>query len=87
MVDDDSTVREALRDLLEADGRTVEIFESCEAFLDIYRPGRQGCLVVDARMPGMDGLELLQRLKERTAPAAGDHDHRPRRRADGRPRR
>lgn len=63
VVDDDSAVREALRDLLEADGNTVEAFDSCEAFLDVYRPGRQGCLVVDARMPGMDGLELLQRLK------------------------
>jgi two-component system CheB/CheR fusion protein len=63
VVDDDDTVREALRDLLEADGKTVEIFDSCEGFLDVYRPGRQGCLVVDARMPGMDGLDLLQRLK------------------------
>jgi two-component system CheB/CheR fusion protein len=63
VIDDDSTVREALRDLLEADGRAVEAFDSCEAFLDIYRPGRRGCLVVDARMPGMDGLELLQRLQ------------------------
>jgi two-component system, chemotaxis family, CheB/CheR fusion protein len=63
VIDDEPTVREALRDLLEADGRTVEIYDSCEAFLDVYRPGRQGCLVVDARMPGMGGLELLQRLK------------------------
>ncbi len=64
VVDDDRTVRETLRDLLDADGKTVEVFESCEAFLDIYRPGRQGCLVVDARLPGMDGLDLLQRLKD-----------------------
>jgi two-component system CheB/CheR fusion protein len=63
VVDDDNTVREALRDLLDADGRTVEIYDSCEAFLETYRPGRRGCLVVDARMPGMDGLALLQRLK------------------------
>jgi two-component system, chemotaxis family, CheB/CheR fusion protein len=63
VIDDDSTVREAIRDLLEADGKTVEAFESCEAFLDAYRPGRQGCLVVDARMPGMGGLHLLQRLR------------------------
>ena len=63
MVDDDSAVREALRDLLREDGRTVEIFASSEAFLDAYRPGREGCLLVDARMPGMGGLELLQRLK------------------------
>jgi two-component system CheB/CheR fusion protein len=63
VVDDDSTVREALRDLLEADGRTVEIYDSCEAFLKIYHSGRQGCLVVDARMPGMGGLELMRRLQ------------------------
>ena len=63
MVDDDRTVREALRELLEANGRTVEAFDSCEAFLDIYRPGRQGCLLVDARLPGMGGLELMQHLK------------------------
>ena len=63
MVDDDGAVREALRDLLRGDGRTVEIFASSEAFLDAYRPGVEGCLLVDARMPGMGGLELLQRLK------------------------
>jgi two-component system CheB/CheR fusion protein len=63
VVDDDRAVREALRDLLEADGRTVEIYDSCEAFLAVYRTGQQGCLVVDALMPGMSGLELLQRLK------------------------
>jgi len=63
VVDDDGAVRDALRDLLEANGRTVEAFDSCEAFLDIYSPSRRGCLVVDARLPGMDGLELLERLK------------------------
>ncbi|MGC2524388.1 MAG: chemotaxis protein CheB [Stellaceae bacterium] len=63
VVDDDYAVREALRDLLQEDGRTVEIFASSEAFLDAYRPGLDGCLIVDARMPGIGGLELLQRLK------------------------
>jgi two-component system CheB/CheR fusion protein len=62
VVDDEVGVREAMRDLLEANGRTVESFDSCEAFLKVYRPGRQGCLLVDARMPGMGGLELLQQL-------------------------
>ncbi len=63
VVDDDSAVREALRDLLREDGRTVEIYASSEAFLDAYHPGGEGCLLVDARMPGMSGLELLQQLK------------------------
>jgi two-component system, chemotaxis family, CheB/CheR fusion protein len=63
VVDDDSAVRQAIRDLLQQDGRTVEIYSSSEAFLEAYRPGRQGCLLIDARMPGMGGLELLRRLK------------------------
>ena len=83
VVDDDSAVREALRDLLREDGRTVEIFASSEAFLDAYRPGREGCLLVDARMPGMGGLELLQRLKNEGTRVAVDHDHRPGRCANG----
>jgi two-component system, chemotaxis family, CheB/CheR fusion protein len=67
VVDDDSAVREALHDLLQQDGRAVEIYASSEAFLDAYHPGREGCLLVDARMPGMGGLELLQRLKSERA--------------------
>jgi two-component system CheB/CheR fusion protein len=67
VVDDDGAVREAMRDLLRQDGRTVELFASSEAFLEAYRPGREGCLLVDARMPGMHGLQLLQRLKSEGA--------------------
>ena len=63
VVDDDSAVREALRDLLREDGRTVETYASSEAFLDACRSDREGCLLVDARMPGMSGLELLRQLK------------------------
>ena len=63
VVDDDDAVREALRDLLSEDGRSVEIYASSEAFLDAYQPGGEACLLVDARMPGMGGLELLHRLK------------------------
>jgi two-component system CheB/CheR fusion protein len=49
-------------------GHYVEDFASCEAFLDAYRPGREACLVIDAYLPGMTGLELLKRL--------GDDGHR-----------
>ena len=64
VVDDDEVLRGSMRELLEVDGRIVEIFESSEAFLAAYRRGSAGCLVVDARLPGMSGLELLERLQK-----------------------
>ena len=64
VVDDDGHVREALRSVLEEEGRTVEDYASCEAFLQAYRPGREACLLIDAYLPGMNGLELLQRLRD-----------------------
>ncbi|MFY9952587.1 MAG: response regulator [Bradyrhizobium sp.] len=63
VVDDESPVREAMRELLQGEGWAVEVYSSGEAFLEAYRTGREGCLVVDARMPRMGGLELLERLK------------------------
>jgi two-component system, chemotaxis family, CheB/CheR fusion protein len=63
VVDDESSVREAMRELLQEEGWEVEVYSSGEAFLEAYRPGREGCLVVDARMSRMSGLELLERLK------------------------
>jgi two-component system, chemotaxis family, CheB/CheR fusion protein len=65
VVDDDSHVREGIRSLLEADGRTVEDFATCEEFLEAYHPGREGCLLVDAYLPEMTGHELLQHLHAR----------------------
>jgi two-component system, chemotaxis family, CheB/CheR fusion protein len=62
VIDDDSHIRDGLRKALEVDGRTVEDFATCEAFLEAYHPGREACLVVDAYLPGMSGLELLQHL-------------------------
>ena len=64
VVDDDRHVRDALRLILEEDGRIVEDFESCEAFLATWRPGHNGCLLIDAYLPGMNGLELLQWLHD-----------------------
>jgi two-component system, chemotaxis family, CheB/CheR fusion protein len=63
VVDDDSAIRDAMRDVIAAAGRPVEVFPSAEAFLDAFRPGSEGCLLVDAGMPGMSGLGLLRRLK------------------------
>jgi two-component system CheB/CheR fusion protein len=64
VVDDDDQIRETVREVLEDDGRLVEDYATCEAFLAAYRPGREACLVIDAYLPGMNGLQLLQRLRE-----------------------
>lgn len=63
IVDDDAMVRNSLRELLETDGRHVEDFSDCEAFLAAYRPGGEACLLIDAYLPGIDGIELLRQLK------------------------
>jgi two-component system CheB/CheR fusion protein len=62
VVDDDHQVREAIRAVLEYDGRIVEDFPTCESFLEVYHPGREGCILVDAYLPGMNGIELLRKL-------------------------
>jgi two-component system CheB/CheR fusion protein len=51
-----------MRDLLEENGYSVEVFADGPAFFDAYRPGRAGCLLADVLMPGMSGLELIQLL-------------------------
>jgi two-component system CheB/CheR fusion protein len=63
VVDDDRAIREAMRDLLQESGYAVEVFADGPAFFAAYRPDRAGCLLVDALMPGMSGVELIERLK------------------------
>jgi len=63
VVDDDNQVRAAIRSVLEDDGQSVEDYATSEAFLAAYRPGHDACLVIDAYLPGMSGLELLQQLR------------------------
>ena len=63
VVDDDGNVRSALRGFIEQAGRPVEVYSSAQEFLDAHRSERDGCLVVDCRMPDMDGIELIERLK------------------------
>jgi two-component system CheB/CheR fusion protein len=64
VVDDDDDVREAIRIVLEDDGRIVESYSSCETFLAAYRPEKSACLLIDAYLPGMSGLELLRKLHD-----------------------
>jgi two-component system, chemotaxis family, CheB/CheR fusion protein len=67
IVDDDFQIRALMRETLYAEGYAVQDYADCEAFLAAYRPARDGCLLIDAYLPGMTGLALLQKLK-----AAGD---------------
>jgi FixJ family two-component response regulator len=64
VVDDDSTIREALRSLLRSVGLEVETFSSAQEFLQAKRPDAPGCLVLDVRMPGLSGLDLQRELAE-----------------------
>ncbi len=64
VVDDDLHVRTGLRRLLEADGKVVKDYATCESFLDAYRPGGEACLLIDGYLPGMGGLQLLRRLND-----------------------
>lgn len=68
IVDDNYAVRTALRRLLASHGYRVEIFASASAFLEGERADAPGCLVLDIRMPGVDGLDLQEQLL-----AAGSH--------------
>lgn len=65
VVDDDPAMRKSLKFLIESVGRTAIALPSTEAFLEQYKPEQPGVLILDVRMPGMSGLELQRRLKER----------------------
>ncbi len=67
-VDDDVAMRELLAFLLDAAGFTVVAFETASSFLEALPGIESGCVVTDVRMPGIDGIELLRRVK-RAKPA------------------
>jgi two-component system CheB/CheR fusion protein len=64
IVDDDANVRATIAALVEADGGTPMGFPNGEAFLAAYRPGDGDCLLIDAYLPGMNGIELLTKLRD-----------------------
>ena len=64
VVDDDYAVRRSLSILLRVQGYRVCAFQSAEAFLPWIATAEPGCILLDMRLPGMDGLELLRHLRE-----------------------
>lgn len=62
VVDDDAGVRRMIDRMVRSVGLAVETYASVQEFLDLYDRGRPGCLVLDVRMPGQSGLDLLERL-------------------------
>lgn len=62
IVDDDDSVRDALKSLIDSVGFRAEVFASGEDFLKSPDISETDCLITDVRMPGMTGLELQERL-------------------------
>jgi len=62
VVDDDDSVRESLRGLIRSVGFAVKVFASAEEFLNSDHLRNTNCLILDVRMPGMNGLELQRQL-------------------------
>lgn len=90
IVDDDESVRRSVRNLLLSVGFPVAVFDSAESFLQSAQRGNTGCLVLDLRMPAMDGLDLLahlgkagERVPAVVLTAHGDDDVRERARQAG----
>ncbi len=65
LVDDDAAVRNALKFSLEMEGFSVRLYPTPEALLAESDLPAGGCLVIDYRMPEIDGLELVERLRNR----------------------
>lgn len=65
VIDDDTSIRSSLQVLLSALGHSVLTYAAARYFLDAVTPDMKGCLLLDIRMPDMDGLELLEELRAR----------------------
>ncbi|GLR88958.1 response regulator FixJ [Bradyrhizobium iriomotense] len=68
VIDDDEAMRDSLNFLLDSFGFEVRLFETAQGFLDALPGLSFGCVVSDVRMPGLDGIELLKRMKDTQSP-------------------
>jgi len=67
IVEDDESIRRALKRLLRSTGYHALTFESAEDFIDSAPGGGEGCLILDIRLPGMTGLDLQEKLASQGA--------------------
>jgi FixJ family two-component response regulator len=67
IIDDDRLARESLQWMIESASQSVRVFENGTKFLDHYQIGDPGCVVLDVRMPDINGMELHARLRGRGA--------------------
>ncbi len=65
VIEDDPAVRNSLKFALEVEGFFVQVYPTGTALLDKHDIPQSGCLVVDYKLPGMNGLDLLQLLRDR----------------------
>jgi RNA polymerase sigma factor (sigma-70 family) len=64
VIDDDPSIREAIKSLIRSVGMRVETFASAQEFMASRRPDAPSCLVLDVRMPGLSGLDLQRDLTD-----------------------
>lgn len=68
VIDDDEAMRDSLNFLLDSAGFAVSLFDTGQSFIDALPELGFGCVVSDVRMPGLDGIELLKRMKAQHSP-------------------
>ena len=66
IVDDEKSVRDSIKFLMESIGLQAKVFSSAQEYLDQFDTNAPGCLITDIRMPMMSGLDLQQKLSENT---------------------
>jgi two-component system, chemotaxis family, CheB/CheR fusion protein len=63
VVDDDQNICESIKNVFEAEGMTVLTYNSAESFIETYISDDKACALIDAYLPGMNGLELIKALR------------------------
>ena len=67
VIDDDAAMRDSLAFLLDVNGFRPQVYESADAFLGVVGADDANCVVSDIRMPGLNGIELVRKLKSQGA--------------------